>query len=74
MSKRIYPTQDALIDACERRETTLDNPGFCIYCGCEADGCELDAEQYHCDQCGRPGVYGAEELLLRGWYREGREE
>lgn len=44
--------------------TTLDNPGFCIACGEDADGCEPDARGYECESCGRPKVYGAEELLL----------
>ena len=31
------------MEACERQMTSLDNPGFCIVCGEEADGCEPDA-------------------------------
>ena len=42
----------------------LDNPGFCIYCGHEQDGCEPDAREYECEACGEPKVYGAAELLM----------
>jgi Zn finger protein HypA/HybF involved in hydrogenase expression len=42
----------------------LDNPGFCIACGAEADGVEPDARRYKCESCGSKQVYGADELLL----------
>jgi hypothetical protein len=38
--------------------------GFCIACGAMADGVEPDARRYECDSCGKPKVYGAEELLM----------
>jgi hypothetical protein len=41
-----------------------DNPGFCINCGEEADGCEPDARRYECEACGAKAVYGASELLM----------
>jgi hypothetical protein len=44
--------------------TTLDNPGFCLACGADADGCEPDARGYECEVCGKPKVYGAEEVAL----------
>lgn len=50
--------------AVERAHGSLDNPGFCVRCGAEADGVEPDARKYECESCGEPGVYGAEELLL----------
>ena len=59
-------TADAIIDACERRETSLDNPGFCVRCGFESNGCEPDARRYECEDCGERTVYGAEELLMMG--------
>ena len=43
---------------------TLDNPGFCVACGEEADGCEPDARRYKCECCGERAVSGAEELLF----------
>lgn len=64
---RIYPTQDWVLDACQRRNTTLDNPGWCCGCGEEVEGCEPDARRYTCDSCGKDLVYGAEEYLLRNW-------
>jgi hypothetical protein len=57
-------TVDAIVAAAGRRSTTLDNPGFCIACGCEAEGVEPDAREYECEACGTDAVYGAEELLL----------
>ena len=56
-------TYTVIADAVERRMTTLDNPGFCIACGLECDGCEPDAREYECEACGSLTVYGADELL-----------
>ena len=58
-------TLQRVTEAVERHRMSLDNPGFCIRCGAEAEGVEPDARQYECESCGQPGVYGAEELLLR---------
>jgi len=57
-------TVDRVTAAVERASVTLDNPGFCVCCGAEAEGVEPDARRYECESCGLPGVYGAEELLL----------
>ena len=57
-------TDDVIMEACDRRNRSLDNPGFCIYCGCENDGCEPDAREYECEACGERQVYGCEELLM----------
>lgn len=56
-------TYKRIEEAVVRQMTSLDNPGFCIACGEEADGCEPDAEGYKCDNCGKLKVYGAEMLL-----------
>ena len=58
-------TLDRVTEAVERTSVTLGNPGFCIRCGAEAEGVEPDARRYECESCGEPGVYGAEELLMR---------
>ena len=58
-------TLERVMEAVEAQMSTLDNPGFCIYCGADADGCEPDARQDECENCGKRGVYGAEELLLQ---------
>lgn len=58
-------TLDRVMEAVERHNTSLDNPGFCVACGEEAEGVEPDARRYTCESCGEPRVYGAEELLLR---------
>ena len=65
----IYPTNDLLFEMIQRRNATLDNPGWCINCGTEQAECEPDAVAYTCDDCGKPKVYGEQELLLRGWWR-----
>jgi len=57
-------SQARLIDAVERQMYGLDNPGFCRACGAEQDGCEPDARNYTCEECGEAEVFGAEELLL----------
>jgi predicted RNA-binding Zn-ribbon protein involved in translation (DUF1610 family) len=57
-------TDEAVLDACERQRTTLDNPGMCLACGVEADGVEPDAEEYECEACGEPQVFGCDLLLL----------
>lgn len=41
-----------------------DNIGFCIACGHEHFGVEPDARKYECENCGKPKVYGAPELLM----------
>ena len=64
-----YPLFDHVVQAIERRESSLDNPGFCIACGHEQEGCESDARGYECEECGEGRVYGAEEVLLMGAYR-----
>jgi hypothetical protein len=57
-------TADRVVELCERRMSSLDNPGLCIICGEEADGCEPDARNYECESCGAEQVFGAEELVL----------
>lgn len=57
-------TAERIVEACERRNISCDNPGFCTECGRDADGCEPDAREYECEECGEQAVYGAEELLF----------
>ncbi|HEY1431859.1 MAG TPA: hypothetical protein VGF39_09565 [Stellaceae bacterium] len=57
-------TADRLLEAVERRMTSLDDPGFCTACGHEQGGCEPDARKYTCEACGERAVYGVDELLL----------
>ncbi len=63
---KLHPsiTSERVMDAVERGMSSLDNPGFCIECGEEAEGVEPDAERYRCESCGAMNVYGAETLLL----------
>lgn len=57
-------TMERILEACRRRMFTLDNPGFCLKCGYEADSCEPDARNYKCENCEEPQVFGADELLM----------
>ncbi len=57
-------TEEVLVDAVQRANSTLDNPGFCIVCGHEAEGVEPDAENYGCESCGADQVFGAEGLFI----------
>ena len=55
-------TQDIVLDAVKRQMFGMDNPGFCIACGEEAEGCDPDSRNLTCDYCGERQVFGA--LLL----------
>ncbi len=57
-------TLELVMAAVERQMFGTDNPGFCVGCGEEADGCEPDARRRVCECCGERKVYGAEELLM----------
>ncbi|HEU4986897.1 MAG TPA: hypothetical protein VFT89_07515 [Rhizobiaceae bacterium] len=57
-------TTGRIEEACERRLSSLDNPGICLACGFEQDGCEPDAREYECEACGEEQVFGCEELLM----------
>ena len=63
---KLHPsvTLERVEAAVERHNSSLDNPGFCVKCGADAEGVEPDAREYECESCGEPGVYGAEELLM----------
>jgi hypothetical protein len=61
--------QEVLMEALERAEASTDNPGFCLACGEEQEGCEPDAREYECECCGEAKVYGAQEILLMGAYK-----
>jgi Zn finger protein HypA/HybF involved in hydrogenase expression len=62
MHKSITP--DRVMEACERRMLSLDNPGFCTECGHEQEGCEPDAHDYECEACGELKVVGSDDLLM----------
>lgn len=48
-------------------ELTESNGGVCLACGeLQWEGCEPDARNYKCQDCGQMQVFGAEEALMRG--------
>lgn len=51
-------------DLARRTFFGTENLGLCRMCGMEHDGCEPDAENYHCEQCGCDTVDGVQNLLL----------
>ena len=57
-----------LEEAVQRSMYGTDNPGFCLACGNEQEGCEPDARNYECEECGKRKVFGAEEILMMGAY------
>ena len=57
-------TEKRVIATAQRYQLTLDNPGICIACGADAEGCEPDVREYECEACGERAVYGTEELVL----------
>lgn len=61
-------TYNRVMGAIERRNLTLDNPGLCLACGNEQEGCEPDAQGYECEACGERQVYAPEELMIEGKY------
>lgn len=58
------PSIEQVMAAVEAQTFGTDNPGFCRACGAEADGCEPDARNYECEECGEHEVFGAEEYLI----------
>jgi hypothetical protein len=58
-------TEERVLDAVERGHVSLDSPGFCVTCGSEAHNCEPDAREYTCEACGKPHVFGAEEIMFQ---------
>lgn len=45
-----------------------DSIGYCVKCGAEHYGIEPDADKSPCEECEKPAVYGAENILLMGLY------
>lgn len=45
-----------------------DLGGFCKACGAPAFNVEPDARNCDCDECGQSRVFGAEELIMQGWF------
>lgn len=43
--------------------------GYCLACGAMQECCEPDARNYRCDNCHEREVFGAQELLIRGFVR-----
>ena len=51
----------------EYRELADSYGGLCLRCGeLKWGDCEPDARRYPCEDCGKNGVYGAEEARMMG--------
>lgn len=63
---KLHPrlTPEVILEAAQRYQTSLDNPGLCTACGNEQGWTEPDAEGYECEACGEEAVYGAEQLVI----------
>ncbi len=57
-------TLDRVMAAAESQMFGMENPGFCIACGADADGCEPDACNYPCEDCGENKVFWSSEIML----------
>jgi hypothetical protein len=57
-------TADRVQELADSEMFGLDNPGLCLKCGEEAEGCEPDARNYRCDGCGSRQVFGVAEVAL----------
>jgi len=57
-------TIETIIKGAEETMCGLENIGFCLACGEQADGCEPDARNYECESCGASMVFGAEEIVM----------
>lgn len=57
-------TFERVEEAVEAQMFGTENPGFCIECGADHDGCEPDAQNYECYECGARKVFGAEIVLM----------
>ena len=59
-------TADRVFELVKAEMIGTDNPGICLACGENAEGCEPDARGYTCEVCDEPQVYGVEEIMLQG--------
>lgn len=63
MARHPSITADRLMEAVQREMFGTENPGFCTACGEEQEGCEPDARNYECDNCGAHKVSSPHVLL-----------
>lgn len=57
-------TLERILPLAESQMFGTANPGVCLACGAERDGCEPDAREYECYECDESKVYGAEEIMM----------
>lgn len=57
-------TTEQIYDVAVRVESYGENVGICTACGAERDGCEPDAENYECYECGEDKVQGYMNLIM----------
>ena len=56
-------TIERIMELVEDQMTDLSNPGICLACGADHDGCDPDSRNCKCWDCGECQVFGAEEIL-----------
>lgn len=60
-------TAEEILAEAEDQMFGMGNTGICTECGASRDGCEPDARNYPCEECGKRKVFGASELVLMGY-------
>jgi hypothetical protein len=63
---KLHPsiTAERVMEAVKSEMFGLENPGFCVACGADQEGCEPDARNYECESCGEKQVFGAQEVMM----------
>lgn len=57
-------SEEEILSLVEGEMFGLDNDGICQACGNIQGGCEPDAQNYECEDCGKMEVFGAAEYLF----------
>ena len=57
-------TLERIMEVAKQSMFGTTDSGICVACGEDAMNVEPDAENYECESCGEPQVFGGEQLLL----------
>lgn len=64
MDRHESVTEERVLEMAQSSMFGTCNDGICFACGAEQGGCEPDARNYKCDNCGASEVFGAEEAMI----------